>query len=62
MPKVTKKKISKNDAPKRNSKTNELPTQEVEEDQPIVTTVDKTDESTVTKGVKRKASSVVEKV
>lgn len=63
MPKVTKKTVSKKDAPKRNSKTNEISTQEVaEEDQPVVTIVDKTDESTSQKGVKRKPSSVIEKV
>lgn len=60
MPKVTKRKASQNDAPKRNSIKNEIPTQE--EDQPVVTTVDKTEESTGKKGVKRKASSTVEKV
>lgn len=60
MPRVTKRKASKNDAPKRNSIKNELPTQE--EDEPIVTTVDKTEEPTAKKGVKRKSSSTVEKV
>ncbi|CAF1231666.1 unnamed protein product [Rotaria sordida] len=56
MPKVTKRKVTKNDIPKRNSKNNEE-----EEDTPMITTVDKTNESKSTKGIKRKASSSVEK-
>jgi hypothetical protein len=51
MPKVTKRKV--------NTKNNESLTNE---DQPIITIVDKTDESKSTKGIKRKASASVEKV
>ncbi len=51
MPKVTKRKV--------NTKNNESLTNE---DQPIITIVDKIDESKSTKGIKRKASASVEKV
>ncbi len=60
MPKVTKIKVNETDMPKRNSKNNQ--SIEDEEDQPVVTIVDKTDESNSKKGVKRKASASVEKV
>jgi hypothetical protein len=60
MPKVTKIKVNETDTPKRNSKNNQ--SIEDEEDQPVVTIVDKTDESNSKKGVKRKASASVEKV
>jgi len=59
MPKVTKRKANKNDTPKRNTKDNESLTNE---DQPVITIVDNTDESKSTKGIKRKASASVEKV
>lgn len=55
MPKVTKRKASKNDAPTQISEDNESLN---EEEQPVITTV----ESKSKKGVKRKASSSVEKV
>jgi hypothetical protein len=60
MPKVTKRKVTKTDTPKRNSKASQSIKEE--EDQPVVTIVDKTDESDSKKGVKRKASASVEKV
>ncbi len=59
MPKVTKRKANKNDTPKPNLKDNKSLKKE---DQPVITTVDKIDESTSQKGIKRKASSSVEKV
>jgi hypothetical protein len=59
MPKVTKRQASKNDAPKRNSKDNQSLT---EEEQPVITIVDKTDETKSKRGVKRKASVSAEKV
>ena len=55
MPKVTKRQASKNDAPKRKSKSNET-LEEEEEDQPVITVVDKTESK---KGIKRKASASV---
>jgi AP endonuclease-1 len=55
MPKVTKRQASRNDAPKRKSKSNE--TLDEEEDQPVITVVDKTESK---KGIKRKASASVQ--
>ncbi len=55
MPKVT----NKTDAPKRNAKNNKSLTNE---DQTVLTIVDKTDQSKSNKGIKRKASPSVEKV
>lgn len=50
MPKVTKRKVNKKNVSN-------------EEDAPVITTVDKTDEQTTsTKGVKRKASELIDEV